>query len=87
MRTQPLTEALLVDLDERPWAAYAACRGVDPDIFFPAEGDDGAAAVKICQGCPVQAACLEWALDSRVRYGVWGGTTEGDRRRLSRRSA
>lgn len=87
MYTTPPTDSFLVDLDERPWAAYAACRQADPDLFFPAEGDDAAVALRICRGCPVRAECLEWALDSRVRYGVWGGTTERDRRRLQRRTA
>ena len=87
MYTTPPTDTFLVDLDERPWAAYAACRQADPDLFFPAEGDEAATALKICRGCPVRSECLEWALDSRVRYGVWGGTTERDRRRLQRRTA
>ena len=87
MRTPPPTEGLMADIEERPWAAYGACRGADPNLFFPTEEDDAAAALRICGGCPVQAECLEWALESRVRYGVWGGTTERDRRRLSRRSA
>ncbi len=87
MRTPPPTEGLLVDQDERPWASFAACRGVDPNLFFPTEEQDASAALRICQGCPVQQECLEWALESRVRYGVWGGTTERDRRRLTRRSA
>ena len=87
MRTPPPTEGLLADIEERPWAAYAACRGADPNLFFPSEEDDAAEAIRICGGCPVQGECLEWALESRVRYGIWGGTTERDRRRLTRRSA
>ena len=87
MRIPTPTEALAADLDGRPWAAYAACRGADPDLFFPGEGEDAEAAVRICGGCPVRAECLEWALETRVRYGVWGGTTERDRRRLVRRTA
>lgn len=87
MRTPPTPDPLLVDLDERPWASYAACRGADPDLFFPGEGEEALAALKICSGCAVKAECLEWALEARIRYGVWGGTTERDRRRLQRRSA
>ena len=41
----------------------------------------------ICRGCPVSAECLEWALETRVRYGIWGGTTERERRRMLRKSA
>ena len=87
MYTASATDSFLVDPDERPWAAYASCRQADPDLFFPADGVDAESAIKICRGCPVQSACLEWALDARIRYGVWGGTTERDRRRLHRRTA
>lgn len=81
------TDSALLDLDERPWAAYAACRTVDPDVFFPATEDDTASALRICRGCPVIEECRDWALDMRIRYGVWGGLTERDRRRVLRRSA
>ena len=75
------------DLDDRPWAAYAACRHAEPDLFFPGSKGDSQAALRICRGCPVVDDCLEWALDTRICYGVWGGLTERDRRRLLRRSA
>jgi WhiB family redox-sensing transcriptional regulator len=78
---------MIIEAEERPWAAYAACRRADPDLFFPGPDGDVSEALKICAGCPVQEDCLEWALDTRVRYGVWGGTTERERRRLFRRSA
>jgi WhiB family transcriptional regulator, redox-sensing transcriptional regulator len=77
----------MVDLDERPWAAYAACRSADPEIFFAGTDTASFEAVKICRSCPVQDQCLAWALDNRVRYGVWGGLTERQRRRATRRSA
>lgn len=77
----------MFEADERPWAAYASCRDSDPDLFFPASEEEGAEALKICSGCPVQHECLDWALDARIRYGIWGGATERDRRRLLRRSA
>jgi WhiB family transcriptional regulator, redox-sensing transcriptional regulator len=63
---------------------YAACRDVDPDLFFPL-GTSGASllqieeAKQICRMCPVSAPCLRWALDSGDA-GVWGGTTEDERR-------
>jgi len=77
----------LLELEERPWAAYGSCRGEEPDLFFPipeGEPDDG---LKICSGCPVREECLIWALDFRIPYGIWGGMTERERRRLLRRSA
>ena len=74
--------------DERPWAAYGACRGADPALFFAGtEGGDTDLARRICAGCPVKEDCLDWALTVGVPYGVWGGTTEQERRRLARRSA
>ena len=74
--------------DEQPWAAYAACRNSDPGLFFAGtEGGDTRTAQRICAGCPVNEECLDWALMAAVPYGVWGGTTEQERRRLLRRSA
>ena len=74
--------------DERPWVALAACRERDPELFFAgSEGGDATAAQRICAGCPVRDQCLEWALDARAPFGVWGGTTEQERRRLLAPSA
>lgn len=88
MRTSSTPVELLgLDLEERPWAAYAACRQADPDQFFSTKEEDMAAAVRMCRGCPVTDECLDWALETRVRYGIWGGTTERERLRMLRRSA
>jgi WhiB family redox-sensing transcriptional regulator len=73
--------------DDRPWVAYAACREADPDWFFPGPDDDGRAGIRMCGGCPVREECLEWALETRIPYGIWGGMTGRERRRLYRRSA
>lgn len=74
--------------EERPWVSLAACRDADPGLFFAeGNGDGTAVALRICAGCPVSDECLEWALAARAAFGVWGGTTEQDRRRLQRRSA
>ena len=67
------------------WRQRAACRGVDPDIFYPVTDEDSEDAKAICRACPVQQACLEWALQSREKDGVWGGATERERRRILRR--
>lgn len=66
------------------WRQRAACRGVDPDIFYPASDEDADEAKGICGVCPVREACLEYALVNRERDGVWGGATERERRRLIR---
>ena len=81
------TDLMLLDLDERPWAAFASCRTADPDVFFPSPENDPAEAVRICKGCPVMLECRDWAFDTRVYYGVWGGLTERERRRALRRGA
>jgi WhiB family redox-sensing transcriptional regulator len=73
--------------DERPWAARAECRGEDPALFFPGPDDDTSAALSICARCPVRRECLEYAIEARERFGIWGGTTERQRRRMVRRSA
>ncbi len=68
------------------WQATGACRGVDPAVFFPEEGDDtsAAGAKAICATCPVRTECLEAALVRREKFGVWGGASEAERRRMIR---
>jgi WhiB family redox-sensing transcriptional regulator len=73
------------DTTSPAWRQRAACRGVDPDIFYPVTDEDAEEAKAICAQCPVQHACLEWALSTREREGVWGGATERERRRIIRR--
>ncbi len=72
------------------WRHHALCRDEDPELFFPI-GTSGPAAVQVqeakvvCQRCSVTEACLEWALESGQDSGVWGGTSEDERRALTRR--
>lgn len=68
------------------WHARAACRGLDASIFYPVDDDEEAiaAAKAVCEQCPVNGPCLEYALDVREKNGVWGGCTERERRRLIR---
>ncbi len=66
------------------WRRQAACRGVDPEVFYPVNDDDAEEAKEVCAGCPVRQPCLEWALQDRERFGVWGGLTERERRRMLR---
>ncbi len=67
------------------WMAAAACREKDPELFFPADYRGVEVARRICGGCPVARACLEYALEGHVAHGVWGGTSERARRRLAAR--
>ena len=66
------------------WRSLGACRGLDPDMFFPETEDQADVAKMVCSGCDVRISCLEHALASREKVGVWGGTTERDRRRIIR---
>lgn len=66
------------------WRQRAACRGVDPDVFYPSSDEEAEEAKAICRVCPVRESCLEYALVNRERDGVWGGATERERRRIIR---
>lgn len=74
----------LAELGE--WQDDAACRDAPTRIFFPEAGDPETShwVAMFCDLCPVRTACLEWALTNRERYGIWGGMTESDRRRILR---
>lgn len=64
------------------WMKKAKCRSLDAEIFFPSDGAGVEVAKKICKDCPVKIACLEYALANRINHGVWGGTSERERRRI-----
>ena len=66
------------------WRSQALCRGLDPEIFYPASDEEADEAKSVCSGCPVRLACLEYALAARERDGIWGGCTERERRRIIR---
>jgi WhiB family redox-sensing transcriptional regulator len=66
------------------WLDQAACRGLDPTIFYPVSEEECGPAKAVCELCDVRQSCLEWALGSREREGVWGGASERDRRRIIR---
>ena len=71
------------------WQAHAACAGSDPKIFFPVAGHANLAkkAKRICAGCSVSDECHDYAQDLMMKYGVWGGTTEKERRQIRRGAA
>ncbi len=66
------------------WATRGACVSMDPDGFF-VQGAEQHAVKTACGACPVRTECLADALDNRVDFGVWGGMTERERRRLLRK--
>lgn len=73
--------------EERPWAVFAACKDKDPNTFFPATPEGERKAIRICHGCSVRMECLEFALETRARFGIWGGQTEKQRKALERQIA
>jgi WhiB family transcriptional regulator, redox-sensing transcriptional regulator len=67
------------------WQERALCAQTDPEAFFPEKGGSTREAKKVCTGCDVRAECLEYALANDERFGIWGGLSERERRKLKRR--
>ena len=67
-----------------PWADEAKCLNADPDVFFPEKGGSTREAKRICSECTVRVECLEYALEHDERFGIWGGMSERERRKLKR---
>lgn len=72
--------------DESSWQERALCAQTDPEAFFPEKGGSTREAKRVCTGCEVKAECLEYALENDERFGIWGGLSERERRRLKRRA-
>ncbi len=77
----------LLATDDLAWQDLANCRGADPDLFFPERGASTRTAKGICRGCSVQAECLEFAIVSSEKFGIWGGLSERERRKIRRERA
>ncbi len=78
---------LMSGMEDRGWQARANCMGVDPDLFFPERGASTREAKEVCRGCVAREDCLEYALDNGEKFGIWGGMSERERRRLRRARA
>ena len=74
-------------IDDRDWQDEANCLGVDPDLFFPERGASTREAKEVCRGCVVRVDCLEFALQNGEKFGIWGGLSERERRRIRRQRA
>jgi WhiB family redox-sensing transcriptional regulator len=72
------------DAADDQWQENALCAQTDPEAFFPEKGGSTREAKRICLGCEVKNACLEYALSNDERFGIWGGLSERERRRLKR---
>jgi WhiB family redox-sensing transcriptional regulator len=73
------------EMTEAAWMAAGECRNHPPATFFPSDGVGVDRARKICGGCAVAEQCLEYALENRIDHGVWGATSERERRRILKR--
>ncbi len=69
------------------WQEFSNCLGVDPDLFFPERGASTREAKEVCRGCVVKDDCLEFALANGEKFGIWGGMSERERRRIRRQRA
>lgn len=67
------------------WVADALCAETDPESFFPERGGSTREAKGMCTRCQVRSECLEWAMETGERFGVWGGLSERERRKLATR--
>lgn len=74
------------DEGELAWQADALCAQTDPEAFFPEKGGSTRDAKRVCNECPVREACLEYAMDNDERFGIWGGLSEHERRRLRKQN-
>ena len=72
--------------EESMWQERALCAQTDPEAFFPEKGGSTREAKRICTTCEVRSECLEYALENDERFGIWGGLSERERRRLKRRA-
>lgn len=74
------------DEGELAWQTEALCAQTDPEAFFPEKGGSTRDAKRVCESCPVQAECLDYAMSKDEKFGIWGGLSERERRRLRRLS-
>lgn len=75
-------QAVAEDDNALAWQSDALCAQTDPEAFFPEKGGSTRDAKKICATCEVRAQCLEYALQNDERFGIWGGLSERERRKL-----
>lgn len=64
------------------WMLEGICRNIDPDLWFPDAGGSTRAPISMCQRCPVKQRCLDYAMDNEIEYGVWGGTSNKQRKAM-----
>jgi WhiB family redox-sensing transcriptional regulator len=77
----------VLDTEDLSWHDLANCRGADPDLFFPERGASTRTAKSICRQCAVRDECLEFAIISSEKFGIWGALSERERRKIRRERA
>jgi WhiB family redox-sensing transcriptional regulator len=87
----PVAIAVVRALDVQPeaelsWQERALCAQTDPEAFFPDKGGSTREPKRICLSCEVRVQCLEYALENDERFGIWGGLSERERRRVKKRA-
>lgn len=80
-------QSVTSETEEITWQRFANCLGVDPDLFFPERGASTREAKEVCRACVVRADCLEYAITNGEKFGIWGGLSERERRRIRRARA
>jgi WhiB family redox-sensing transcriptional regulator len=78
-------EVIWLQLRPEPWTQKALCAQTDPEAFFPERGGSTREAKRVCRSCDVREECLEYALRRGERFGIWGGKSERERRRMKPR--
>lgn len=64
------------------WRDRAACKGADPELFYPGLGEDSRKPKQVCAGCDVRQECLDYAIANQEMFGIWGGKSERERRKI-----
>jgi WhiB family transcriptional regulator, redox-sensing transcriptional regulator len=85
----PALEQVATDeevVTELQWQERALCAQTDPEAFFPEKGGSTREAKRVCLSCEVRVECLEYALENDERFGIWGGLSERERRRVKKRA-
>jgi WhiB family transcriptional regulator, redox-sensing transcriptional regulator len=83
----PVVDIFAADADgPLSWQDKALCAQTDPEAFFPEKGGSTREAKKVCASCEVKSECLDYALANDERFGIWGGLSERERRKLKRRA-
>ena len=72
--------------EDAGWQERGLCAQTDPEAFFPEKGGSTREAKKVCLTCDVRQDCLEYALENDERFGIWGGLSERERRKLKKQA-